>query len=261
MSEDELPKDAAFFLAVRLDQLDYIEKLLIKYIGEQPYLICGEIAEGTHIATDGEHMHIWCKMKDTDYHKFTKVVKTKFKLRGTPGKKGTPDEGKCKQYGKISKIESVERLKIYYLKDQDEENTMVRTNMSEKEIETLKARSFKKAENHQKWVKLCTIAHKLIFEKLEESNQKYYDDNPTYTSEDGLYKIYGKNEEYQPYDKKSGYECLGKKGQIEWLAKVNYHHREIYDGLPMTKNTMMKLLFKFEQISDYDYIENLMRFI
>lgn len=252
---DEQVKDTAFFLAIRLDQLDYIQKLLIKYIGEQPYLICGEIAEGKHIVTDVEHMHIWCKMKDTDYHKFTKVVKTKYNL------KGVSKNGIARQYGKVTKIESVERLKIYYLKDQDQNNTMVRTNMSDKQIETLKAQSFKKAENHQKWLKLCTIAHKLIFEKLEESNQKYYDDHPVYTKEDGLYKNFGEQPEYQPYDEKSGYDRLGKKCQLEWLAKVNLKHREIYDGIPMNKNTMMKLLFKFEQISDYEYMENLMRFI
>ena len=247
-----MEKDQAFMVAVRLTELDYLEELLKKYIGEQPYLICGEIAEGSHKETDGEHCHIWANTTDTIYHKYTKVIKTKYKLRGRA------TAGKPRQYGKLNNIKSLEQLKIYMLKDQDEKNSMVRTNMEPKNIETLKAKSFKKCENQEKWDNLLTIAHDLIKEKINENGQEIYDQYQTEYKQDSPIQFFYENDKYQKSD---SLERLDKKSQIEWLSKVNQKHREIYNGLPMTKNTMLKLRFKFEQLSDYEYMENLMRYI
>lgn len=247
-----MQKDQAFMVAVKLTEMDYLEELLKKYIGEQPYLMCGEIAEGSHEETDGEHIHIWTNTTDTIYHKYTKVVKTKYNLRGRA------TAGKPRQYGKINNIKSLEKLQVYMLKDQDKKNSMVRTNMEPKNIETLKAKSFKKCENREKWDKLHTIAHKLIIEKINETNGNIYDQYQTEKKEDTPLQFFYENDKYQKSDT---LERLDKKSQIEWMAKVNQKHREIYDGLPMTKNTMLKLRFKFEQLNDYEYMENLMRYI
>ena len=144
------------------------------------------------------------------------------------------------------------------LKDQDEKNSMVRTNMEPKNIETLKAKSFKKCENQEKWDNLCIIAHDLIKDKINENGQQSYDQYQTEYKQDSPIQFFYENDKYQ---KSNSLERLDKKSQIEWLSKVNQKHREIYNGLPMTKNTMLKLRFKFEQLSDYEYMENLMRYI
>lgn len=246
---NEQVKDQAFMFVVKLTEIDHIEEKLIKYC-KGKYLLVGETKEGAHTETNGEHFHIWCQMSDKDYHKFSKVIKDKYKLTGRA------TVGKSRMYGKISKIKSLEKLKIYMMKDQTD-NEMVRTNMKQEEIETLRSKSYKKPENREKWAKLQAIAHKLIIQKLEESNYQSYYDNQSYNE-----ILYGEKiqEKYEKNDESKIFR-MNKQHQVEWLGQVNKAHRELNDGLPMTKNTMLKLLFKFEQLEDEEYINNMMRYI
>lgn len=254
-------KQQAFMFAVALTELDYLQATLKKYCTGK-YLLCGETAEGKHSATNGEHVHIWCEMTDKNYHKYSKIVKEKYKLVGRA------TVGQARQYGKLSKIKNLEKLQSYMMKDQDEKNTMVRTNMDDKEIETMKSKSFKKAENQQKWDKILCFAHDSLKRKWDYSCKKLYDDTESqfqHYNEDENGKYYDSGIEFQIIDKKGqtkkSYSRLHKKAQVEWMAEVNEKYRELHDGLPMTKNTALKILFKFEQLSDYDYMENLMRYI
>lgn len=117
----------AFMAAIKHDQWSYVLDTLKEYeIGA--YLCSKEIAKGVHSETNGEHMHFLVQMTDKDYHKFSKrVFVEKYKLRG----KATKDNPR--QYGRVKKIENLERMAAYTLKDGN-----IETNMSESQIEGYK---------------------------------------------------------------------------------------------------------------------------
>ena len=82
-------------------------------------------------------MHFLVEMTPEEYHRFSKrVFIDKFKLRGR-AKKGNP-----RQYGKVSKIENVEKMKQYTLKEGD-----YISNLSPEELQDLYEKSYKKAED------------------------------------------------------------------------------------------------------------------
>ncbi len=74
------------------------------------YIIAYETSEVV-----GEHIHfvLWAENKN-DYHNLCQAVfKKKFSLRGKATK------GKCRQYGKVKKIETINKMMAYTVKDQN----------------------------------------------------------------------------------------------------------------------------------------------
>lgn len=145
MGDSEV-KWQGFFCAVRHSEEEYLLETLKEY-DLAGYIISKEITKNAHVETDGEHFHFCVEMSDKDYHKYAKrVFKDKYKLRGQ-AKKGKP-----RQYGKLLKIESLERLKAYTIKD----NNFI-TNLTEKEIEKLKEISYKRQEKRTKREELIEV--------------------------------------------------------------------------------------------------------
>lgn len=125
----------AFMSAIRHEHIEYVEGTLKEYdIGA--YLIAMETCKDSHKETNGEHLHFLVQMTETDYHKYSKrVFKDKFKLRG----KAVKD--KPRQYGKVSKINDLERMGAYCIKDGN-----IVTNMTEQQLQSYKEISFKATE-------------------------------------------------------------------------------------------------------------------
>lgn len=131
-------KETMFMAHINHEHIDYVETTLNDY-GIGKYIIAME-------KTDYEHMHFMVQMSDEDYHKFSKrVFKDKFKLRGRAIK------GESRQYGKIHKIEDIEKAKAYTCKDGN-----IRTNMTEDEIQKYIDASFEK-EDKKKFLEECAI--------------------------------------------------------------------------------------------------------
>lgn len=131
MGETEKLDYIAFMCAVKHEYIDYLEDTLKEYaIGL--YLIASETTNDAHKETDGEHFHFLVQMTDADYHKYSKrVFKDKFKLRGQAR------DGKPRQYGRVKKIEDLERMGAYTIKQGN-----IRTNMTEAQLERYKAITF-----------------------------------------------------------------------------------------------------------------------
>lgn len=121
----------AFMCAVHHINFQYLEDTLKEYdIGL--YLISAETTNDAHKETQGQHFHFLVQMTDKDYHSFSKrVFKDKFKLRGQA------KDGKPRQYGRVKKIEDLERMGAYTIKQGN-----IRTNMTEKQLEAYKKITF-----------------------------------------------------------------------------------------------------------------------
>jgi len=156
----------AFFCAVEHNHYDYLEETLKEYdIGL--YLMAAEVAKDTHVATKGQHFHFLVQMNDKDYHKFSKRVFTdKFKLAGRAG------NGKARQYGRIKKIEDLERLAAYTVKDGN-----IRSNMSDEQLKSYTDSAFKNEE--RKDFRDKVMQH--LVTRFEEyhlcTKEKFYKDN------------------------------------------------------------------------------------
>lgn len=83
-----------------------------------------------------DHIHFLVQMKEEDYHRFSKrVFKDKYQLRGR-AQKGAP-----RQYGKVKKIDDLEKMKAYTVKCKN-----VLTNMEQKDLDRYIEKSFIKEE-------------------------------------------------------------------------------------------------------------------
>ncbi len=151
----------AFMGALDHSHFDYLEETLKEYdIGS--YIIAHEVSTASHVETKGHHFHFLVQMNDQDYTRFAKrVFIDKFKLRGR-AVKGLP-----RQYGKINKIENLERMKSYTVKDGD-----VRTNLTDTEIERLLENSFQKEEKRKITDELLEILQEQ-FHNLEWFDVRY----------------------------------------------------------------------------------------
>lgn len=149
----------AFFCAIKHENRKYILETLLEYnIGT--YIIGYEIAKGAHAESDGEHIHFYVEMSTKDYHKYAKrVFKDKFKLQGQA--RG----GRPRQYGKVKKIESLEHMKIYTVKDGN-----VDTNLSEKELKDIMEKSHEKEDTFNLRDMCLNMMKKLVLEDWGEHN-------------------------------------------------------------------------------------------
>ena len=111
---------------IHQDEYDYIESTLLDY-DIQGYIIGHEIVPFSHY-------HILFQGTNQIYNAFSKRLIEKYNLRGKAGKDQT------RQYGRISKIKDLEKLKSYTVKDGN-----IRTNLTEEETKKIIETSFKKA--------------------------------------------------------------------------------------------------------------------
>lgn len=134
MSTQETAQDyMAFMAAVPHSEIENVKNALLEYDSCTQYLIALEVSPGTHVETEGEHMHFITNMTPHDYHSFSrKQFVTKYKLRG----KALKD--KPRQYGKLKKIHNIEKMFAYTVKDGN-----IHTNFSEKALERWKDLAFK----------------------------------------------------------------------------------------------------------------------
>lgn len=121
----------AFMCATYHINYDYLEQTLKEYnIGL--YLMASEVTQDAHKETNGEHFHFLVQMTDADYHKYAKrCFKDKLKLRGQAR------DGNPRQYGRVKKIEDIQRMGAYTIKQGN-----IRTNMTEQQLETYKKITF-----------------------------------------------------------------------------------------------------------------------
>jgi hypothetical protein len=137
MSDEEERRIQMFMAHLPEKEFDFLEEKV--KLWDTDYCIGFE-------KTPYEHFHFIAYITDTEYHNFCQnIFKKHYNLRGKPGRKGTKDEGKGKQYGrKLEKINSEERVIQYTLKDGN-----FRTNMDKDLIEKLVEQSFKKNEKER----------------------------------------------------------------------------------------------------------------
>lgn len=137
MVSPKLPYQA-FMGAIKHTHREEIKEILQEYnIGK--YIISNEISKDSHLETNGEHLHFVVEMSNEDYHRFSKrVFIDKFQLRG----RATKD--KPRQYGKVSKIKNIEKMKAYSLKDGD-----YISNLDPKELDQLYQQSYKKNRRYR----------------------------------------------------------------------------------------------------------------
>ena len=84
-------------------EFDYLEDTLLNY-DIAGYIIGFE-------AQPYPHFHLIFQSSDLNYNSFSKKIVEKYQLRGKAGK------DLCRQYGRISKIKDLEKMKVYTLKD------------------------------------------------------------------------------------------------------------------------------------------------
>lgn len=128
-----------FFLALRHREENHIIQEILPRHCLGKYLYSLETTREAHAETDGQHFHFVCEMNDTQYHKFMKNIKDKYKLQGV-AKNGT-----ARQYGKIKEIKDTTRLLAYCMKDGN-----YKTNLPDDVIEQLKTITFKPTVNNEK---------------------------------------------------------------------------------------------------------------
>ena len=161
---DDTIQPISFFCAVKHDHYDYLEEILTEYnIGT--YIIGAEVADGTHKDTDGEHFHFYVEMSLKDYHKFSKrVFRDKFKLRGQ-ARNGEP-----RQYGKVKNIESLERMKIYTVKE-----GKVRSNLTAEQLQVLMDKSYEKQSDLSQIDQILLNLRNVPLQQWAIQNGKYED--------------------------------------------------------------------------------------
>lgn len=129
------PEWIAFFFALKHEYEEYVLNALKEKTSLCGYIVALETATDSHKETNGEHFHFVCQMTEKDYHALAQRFIKNFNL------KGQAKLGKGRQYGKVKKIENIELMKAYTVKDGN-----VRTNLTDKELERLKAMSYEKNE-------------------------------------------------------------------------------------------------------------------
>lgn len=136
-----------FFAAIKHEHKDEVFDLMDEYkIGG--YIIGYETTPNAHQETEGQHMHFVVQISNHDYHNFSERLKRKYNLRA----KALKD--KPRQYGALTKIEKLEKLKAYTLKD-----GVYKSNLSEKELKELSGMAYRKETIHTQWEKLVEHLH------------------------------------------------------------------------------------------------------
>jgi len=148
-------KYQAFTAHLPLDQYDCLEEKLQEYnIGA--YIIA-------HETTPFSHFHFCVQMEDKEYHNFCQAIfKKKYNLRGRAIK------DKPRQYGKLTTINAIEKMKSYTVKDGN-----YRTNLSHEEITEIYNNSYQKVDKKKEIEKLFDFLEKQEFKDKHWTIQEY----------------------------------------------------------------------------------------
>ena len=149
----------AFMAHIPLTRTDmkYVEKELLKdIVPNSKYLIVGEVS-----STGIQHLHFLCWLIPSAYARFAKrVFIDHYKLQGR-ATKGVP-----RQYGKLKKVQSRERMAIYMMKDfMMTKKHLLRSNMAEDYLMTLATMSYKKKDIKTPYKKYIEVLPKFLYEK------------------------------------------------------------------------------------------------
>ena len=154
----------AFYVDLPHKDFYKITENLCEHYTVEKYLITAEkTAKGI------EHYHFLLYCTQNTYAAIMQKLKSDYSLCGKAGKNGR------RQYGKMKKIASLDRLKIYMLKDWKEWN-LIKTNIDKEQIEALHAMSFKKNEKMARQEEL-----KKEYQELLKQHQADYEKAATDT--------------------------------------------------------------------------------
>lgn len=129
MTKPELKWIACMF-HISVTEFDFIEECLKSYdIGG--YMIGHELVPY-------EHYHILFQGTNKIYSAFSKRLVVRYKLRGRA------KLDKPRQYGKISQIKDIEKLKSYTIKDGN-----YRSNLTQEELDSYFEKSYQKKDHHE----------------------------------------------------------------------------------------------------------------
>ncbi len=126
-----------FYCTLPLQEIDALETAILGYLSDESrYLIAHEISTVKKIS----HFHVIAEMDKHQYENFrNNVLIKRYQLKS-----------KNKQYGKVKKINDVNKMISYCLKDDGER----RSNIPEDEIKIFLENSYKKSEDRDH-IQLC----------------------------------------------------------------------------------------------------------
>lgn len=153
----EASKPIAFIVNdVPLSSSSYLIDTLNEYFPSR-YLICHEHPLGGY-----SHYHFLVDFTEKQYNTYIKRIREKFNLRGKAFK------GHRKQYGRIRKIEDLEKLKAYMLKDHIEGHYWCE-NYTPEDIQSYIDASFKKDAATE----LCHKVNKYVISNISNCTDNY----------------------------------------------------------------------------------------
>lgn len=128
-------KYIAFYVDLPHKDFTQLTDKIVSHYTIDKYLITAEKSKKQQI----EHYHFLIYCTQNTYAAIMQKLKSDYSLCGKAGKDGR------RAYGKMRKIQNLERLKIYMLKDW-KEYKLIKTNIDKDKIEQLHALSFKRNE-------------------------------------------------------------------------------------------------------------------
>jgi hypothetical protein len=161
-------KYIAFYVDLPHKDFTQITNNIVEHYTIDKYLITAEKTQ-----TGIEHYHFLIHCTQNTYAAIMQKLKSDYSLKGKAEKDGR------RQYGKLKKIENIDRLKIYMLKDWKQWK-LIKTNIDKDKIEQLHALSFKKNEKFARIEILKKNFQELIKKSLRKNEEII--DNLDYSS-------------------------------------------------------------------------------
>lgn len=161
---------------IRHEFIDEVEEYLMKLKIDKFIIACETVTNGTHKATEGEHMHFLLHISTTKMNTLRTHLKTKYNLGSKNS--GKPFYGFSKQ-----EIRSLERIGAYTVKDKN----IRYQNYTDEEIKALIEVSFPKSETlfyqvieHLGNTGVPSLDDGWIdFQRMEKSILKFYMNHPS----------------------------------------------------------------------------------
>jgi len=240
----EADKTIMFMAHIPIADMSNVVSTLLEYQSVGKYMVSAE-------ETPYQHLHFLVEMDSKDYTRFAKrVFIDKYKLRGQAGRKGTKDEGKPRQYGKVKTIQDIYKASVYTAKEGN-----LCTNLSDDLVKKIIEESYKKKDKGEKekvqlyeYMKVNIPDIHCASWEFEKITQSTTSDRTNYAVAEEYYK------NYQKYDLPPGY-TLGDFGDLRNNLRI--YMAKIYDENGPTKN--FRVLFlqycrKLGYLSTYDYV-------